>query len=609
VKTAVFHETRHAPDRAPYTLDTRRSGGSQASSGDARMKLAQAISLARDCDSQPGEPFRVFLACGFTPQHINVFLQAHLFSRLKNRRVVVDNGRYGDLAGSLAGLREDTRYDALIVLLEWSDLDARLGYRTTHGWRPDCVRDYPDTAAARLVQLRNLIEHLCARAALYLVLPTLPLPPAFLAATLRGDCLAFTLNERLMAFAATASAMPGVHVVNPHKVDALSPFDRRLDLASDVRAGFPYSLEHASLVCRLVSELIHPAARKKGIITDLDDTLWRGVLGEDGVDGVSWELSRLTHAHALYQEMLAALAEIGVLVAVATKNDPELVERALGRQDLVIPRDAIFPVEAGWGPKSAAVRRILGTWNIAADSVVFVDDSPLELAEVSAALPDIQCIRYPTRDDRAVCGLLQELRDLCGKSVVTEEDRLRLASIRASSHRPDALAGTTPEEFLKSLGAEISLVYDRPDERAFELVNKTNQFNLNGRRLDEAAWRALLAQPDRFLLSVSYRDKFGPLGKIAVVSGRRKDGELLLDIWVMSCRAFSRRIEFQTLASLFDRFGVDAVCLEAATTERNRPFREFAGAMTGADVAGPIRITKADFRAACPELRAKVVIE
>jgi predicted enzyme involved in methoxymalonyl-ACP biosynthesis len=108
---------------------------------------------------------------------------------------------------------------------------------------------------------------------------------------------------------------------------------------------------------------------------------------------------------------------------------------------------------------------------------------------------------------------------------------------------------------------------------------------------------------------VSYRDKFGPLGKIAVVSGRRKDGELLLDIWVMSCRAFSRRIEFQTLASLFDRFGVDAVCLEAATTERNRPFREFAGAMTGADVAGPIRITKADFRAACPELRAKVVIE
>jgi hypothetical protein len=343
VKTAVFHETRHAPDRAPYTLDTRRSGGSQASSGDARMKLAQAISLARDCDSQPGEPFRVFLACGFTPQHINVFLQAHLFSRLKNRRVVVDNGRYGDLAGSLAGLREDTRYDALIVLLEWSDLDARLGYRTTHGWRPDCVRDYPDTAAARLVQLRNLIEHLCARAALYLVLPTLPLPPAFLAATLRGDCLAFTLNERLMAFAATASAMPGVHVVNPHKVDALSPFDRRLDLASDVRAGFPYSLEHASLVCRLVSELIHPAARKKGIITDLDDTLWRGVLGEDGVDGVSWELSRLTHAHALYQEMLASLAEIGVLVAVATKNDPDLVERALGRQDLVIPREAIFP--------------------------------------------------------------------------------------------------------------------------------------------------------------------------------------------------------------------------------------------------------------------------
>jgi FkbH-like protein len=186
---------------------------------------------------------------------------------------------------------------------------------------------------------------------------------------------------------------------------------------------------------------------------------------------------------------------------------------------------------------------------------------------------------------------------------------LRLASIRASSHRPDSLAGTTPEEFLKSLGAEISLIYDRPDERAFELVNKTNQFNLNGRRLDEAAWRAMRAEPDRFLLSVSYRDKFGPLGKIAVVSGRRKDGELWLDIWVMSCRAFSRRIEFQTLKSLFGRLGGESAALGLAVTDRNGPFRDFVRALTGAEPAGPIRVTKADFLASCPKLYAKVVCE
>jgi FkbH-like protein len=573
------------------------------------MKLARAISLAQECESQQGEPFHLFLACGFTPQHIKIFLQSHLFARLKNRRVVIENGRYGDLAGSLAALGEDARFDAVIVLLEWSDLDARLGYRTTHGWRPDCVLDFPATSDARLGQLRSLIERLSDRVATYIVLPTLPMPPAFLAPTQLGSCIGFTLHEKLMAFAAAVSAMLGVRVVSAEKIDALSPFDRRLDIGSDVRAGFPYTLEHASTLCQLLSELIAPAPQKKGIITDLDDTLWRGVLGEDGVDGISWELSRLTHAHALYQEMLASVAQIGVLVAAATKNDPDLVERALSRSDLVIPRDVIFPVQAGWGPKSQSVRRILDVWNVGADSVVFVDDSPLELAEVSAALPDIQCIQFPTRDDRAIYSLLENIRDLCGKTVVTEEDRLRLTSIRASSRRADALAGTTPDEFLASVGAEIALTYDRPDDRTLELINKTNQFNLNGRRLDDSTWRTLLSTPDRFLLSVSYKDKFGPLGKIAVVCGSHQGNELVVDSWVMSCRAFSRRIEFHTLQSLFDRFDVEWVCLDLVATDRNGAFREFVETFASKEDAAPLRIAKTAFLASCPQLYAKVVVE
>jgi len=569
------------------------------------MKLAEAVSLAKESESCKGDPFRVFVACGFTPQHLTIYLKAHLHARLGGRRVVVEPGRYGDLLLAFADLRHDAAFNAVAVFVEWTDLDPRLGFRTTHGWRPKRLHDIADTAKPRLEQLRRLVEDLAGRVPVYLVLPSLPLPPAFTGPTGKGDCLEFVLREHVMAFARAVSAIPRVSIVNPQRLDSVSQFDNRFDLGAALRADLPYSLEHASAVCQLVALLICPDSPKKGIITDLDDTLWRGILGEEGVSGISWELHRHAHGHALYQELLASLAEIGVMLGVATKNDPDLVTLALSRKDLVISHDQIFPVEAGWGSKSEAIRRILQAWNVGADSVVFVDDSPLELAEVSTAFPDVHCMRFPVDDDRALPGFLQHLRDLFGKSSVTEEDRLRLASIRTSTVHIDRRPGQTSDEFLASIEAEITLVYDAPNERAFELINKTNQFNLNGRRIDTAAWLAKLEEPKRFILSVSYRDKFGPLGNIAVVAGLCLEDELLVDVWVMSCRAFSRRIEFQVLKELFERFDAKSVKLEFTATDRNGPFQEFVEAFGSSDLS---RITKAAFVAACPKLYAKVSV-
>ena len=147
-------------------------------------------------------------------------------------------------------------------------------------------------------------------------------------------------------------------------------------------------------------QCLFPAPPKKGIITDLDQTLWKGILGDAGVDGISWSLDGKSQAHALYQQVLASLADSGVLVAIASKNDPDLVEAALQRPDILLPPSQIFPMEVGWGVKSDAVGRILETWNIGADSVVFVDDSPMELAEVAEKYPGIECLRFPVRRSR-----------------------------------------------------------------------------------------------------------------------------------------------------------------------------------------------------------------
>jgi len=100
--------------------------------------------------------------------------------------------------------------------------------------------------------------------------------------------------------------------------------------------------------------------------------------------------------------LLRALAATGVLVGVASKNDSAVVERAFGRRDLLLPKESVFPIEAHWDAKSTSAGRILKAWNIAADSVVFVDDSPMELAEVKAAWPQMECLQFPGKDPASV---------------------------------------------------------------------------------------------------------------------------------------------------------------------------------------------------------------
>jgi FkbH-like protein len=346
-------------------------------------------------------------------------------------------------------------------------------------------------------------------------------------------------------------------------------------------------------------------APKKGLITDLDDTLWSGILGEAGIQGVSWDLDGNAQIHGLYQQFLASLASAGVLIGVASKNDRKLVDQLFAeRQDLLLPAQSVFPVEANWGPKSDSVANIVRDWNIGARDVVFLDDSPMEVAEVHAVFPEMECIVFPKKDTSEFWDLLHRLRDKFAKSGVSAEDELRLRSIRAGSEfRKEAGSGSMSERFLSGVEAEVSVSRDKdPDARALELINKTNQFNLNGLRLSESEWNALLSEPGSFLLKLAYRDRFGPLGSIAVVAGHRDGRQLRVEHWVLSCRAFSRRIEHQTLKLLFESFDVDKVLLSYMPTQFNGPLREFLESLLGPVAEGTPHIDRGQFKEKCPQL-------
>jgi FkbH-like protein len=441
-------------------------------------------------------------------------------------------------------------------------------------------------------------------------LPTLPLPPLFYVGTLRSSVFELNLRRNLACFAETISMGRHVSVVSGQRLDENSPMGKRLDARTEITQGFPYKTSHASVIGQLLAELVSRRESKKGLITDLDDTLWAGILGEVGVEGVHWHLAEHAQLHGIYQQFLASLASAGILIAVASKNDAALVDRAFERDDLLLSKTSVFPIEAHWRPKSESVQRILKTWNVLAESVVFVDDSPMDVAEVQSAFPKMECLLFPKEDYVSFLKLLTRLREGFAKTAVSEEDSFRLQSIRNSGAFRESIGGqqNSQDEFLEQAHGRLKFRLGKPveDSRSFELINKTNQFNLNGKRYDEVAWTKFLKDSRTCLVTVYYEDKFGKLGGIAVLIGSLAEKRFVVESWVMSCRAFSRRIEFHCLQYLFEKFAADEVVFEFQATGRNGPLMEFLNQLVDEALEVNPRLSRSSFLNKAPKMPHRV---
>ncbi len=570
------------------------------------MKITEALKITQSVPAD-ARPFAVTLACGFTPLHLQTFLAAHLQQRLHGRNVRVTPGLFGNLVGTLEAVDAASLPDGLVVALEWADLDPRLDYRNSGSWGAGAAQDIVASAKVMLERIAGALGRIPAGPRIAISLPTISLPPAFHTPGWMASAHQLQVEADVLRFAAELAQDGRVVIANGERLAEESPARERLDLKSQLYNGLPYSLQHADKLAAQLALALNPPAPRKGIITDLDDTLWSGIVGEVGPEAVSWELNGHAQLHALYQKLLGSLAEHGTLVGVASKNDAAVVAKAFERKDLLLKPEQVFPVEVHWNAKSGSVARILDTWNISADSVIFVDDSPMELAEVAAAHPGMECVLFPKNDYPAGLAMLRLLRDLCGKEQVSKDDALRLESIRqGAAFREQASGEAAPDSFLEQLKATTTFDYVASEPRVLELVNKTNQFNLNGKRYSEADWRKMLAEPGAVLAAVSYEDKFGPLGTIAVIQGRLSGKSLAVEAWVMSCRAFARRIEHQTLKTLFESTGAAEMEFNFEPTARNAPLREMLAELLGDEPKAAFRLTREQFESGCPTLYQQV---
>lgn len=576
------------------------------------VQFKEALRIIQENSSLDLPLFQVLVGLGFNGLHLQAFLQAHAQLRLPDRQVKLATGLYGDLWGTLSRI-EEASLDGCVIVMEWPDLDPRLGFRQLGGWGPKDLSDIVASVESRLSGLRETLARSPRHLPVVVSCPTLPLPPVFHTPASQFSEAELRLYRAVDEFALWAATSPDFTVVNRQRLQQISPPAQAFDFKAELLTGMSYTATHAERLASVLAELLLPAPPKKGLITDLDGTLWSGIVGEVGAQAVTWDLTSHTQVHGLYQQLLRALAEQGVLIAVASKNNPEVVEAAFQRNDLLLPRQRVFPMEVNWKPKSESVARILRAWNVGADSVVFVDDSPMELAEVKAAFPQIECVLFSARDYAGIESLLYSLRNAFAKKAITQEDGLRQESLRSSETFRDQTERSAPsyESFMRDAGAEVTLDFasGAANPRSLELVNKTNQFNLNGIRYTPSDWHGSLQTPHSFVLTTDYRDKYGPLGIIAVLKGRTEGKTVFVDTWVMSCRAFARRIEYQCMAVLYEKFGADSISFELAPTPRNECLQEFFATFQGKKTGAPPRVSRDEFKEKCPQLYHKVEIK
>ena len=293
---------------------------------------------------------------------------------------------------------------------------------------------------------------------------------------------------------------------------------------------------------------------RKVLVLDLDNTLWGGVLGDLGVEGIALGESTEGEAFQAFQRHLKGLSNRGILLALASKNDEALVREAFQRHpNMVLRLEDFAAIEAHWNPKSESLRSISQKLNLHPDSFVFFDDNPAERDLIRQALPEVAVIEVPEDPCRYI-GALAEGRWF-ETLEITEDDRLRTGQYVAESGRRElASSAHSIETFLSSLEmvGHVSPISETDLARVAQLLQKTNQFNLTTRRHSLEQLRALLALPGAIGLGLRMRDRFGDLGLVGVAIALPDAGRarLHVDTLLLSCRVIGRTAEHFLLNAL-----------------------------------------------------------
>ena len=346
-------------------------------------------------------------------------------------------------------------------------------------------------------------------------------------------------------------------LVDASRVAAICGLESWHDARAWHTAKLPVALEaaplHAEHVCRVLAA--SRGRSRKCLVLDLDNTLWGGVVGDDGLEGLRiGQGDAAGEAFLAVQSLALSLRNRGVILAVCSKNEESNARLPFREhREMLLREEHIAVFVANWNDKATNLRQIATTLDIGTDALVFLDDNPAERAIVRRELPEVAVPEIG--DDPALYALLLGRAGYFEATTFGTEDQHRAEMYRANAERKVAAGSVTNlEEYLASL--DMTLTARRFDAqgraRISQLVNKSNQFNLTTQRYSEAQIGEIEADPAKLALQLSLRDRFGDNGMICVVIFDRGPDVWNCDTWLMSCRVLGRRVEEAVLSLIVD---------------------------------------------------------
>lgn len=419
-------------------------------------------------------------------------------------------------------------------------------------WR---VADVEAAFRDKLATLDGLARSFAAHGEGVLVYNTIPLPSQFpaqlvdLRSRARLGAVWREANAALLRLTETHPALVVLDLdsVLAHGVPLCDPrlsAYAKAHLSAELLAGYAHHVGH---LARVIT-----GRTRKVLALDLDNTLWGGILGDDGIEGIEIGDGHRGEAFAAFQRVAKQLGSQGVLLAAVSKNDVEPVREVLREHPgMVLREDDFVRVTANWQPKHLNLIELADDLGLGVDSVVFADDSPYECGLVRDKLPQVAVVPVSAEPARHVETLLAD--GWFDARQLTDEDRHRPARYREEMVRKDFLETfDSVRDYLEQLGVRVRLAPPTDAElgRISQITLRTNQFNLTTRRLQPDQVARLANDPDALLLAVHSADRFGDNGLVGAVLGYRRDGGLDIDNFLLSCRVFARGVEQAALTSV-----------------------------------------------------------
>lgn len=348
--------------------------------------------------------------------------------------------------------------------------------------------------------------------------------------------------------------------------------------------SIPFSMSGEKAIAEEISKAWNAlkGKRKKCLVLDLDNTLWGGVIGEDGLQGIELSTTKEGSRFRDFQKRIKDLKDQGVILTIVSKNNEEdALEAIREHPDMVLREDDFVIIKANWEPKAVNIQNIAEELNIGLDSLVFIDDNPIERESVKRAFPEMNVPDFPKDTSMLESFAIEISKKYFPVLKLTDEDLNKTNQYKVEQKRNEIKQKSISiEEYLESL--EMKKTFRQIDEtditRAAQLTQKTNQFNLTTRRYTESdIWNMIKSEYHQVWIG-ELEDKFGSYGKVILAIVKLEENTAFIDTFLMSCRVMGRNIEKEFLNEIENEIiskEKNKIISEYVPTSKNSVVKDF----------------------------------